>query len=73
MADTLFIALLAIIFLDARRLPQLARQLGRALLELRRAKSDFVAQLRAIEPAHEVGPFRTSITAPPMNEKNRNG
>ncbi len=51
MADALFIALLAAIFLDPHKLPQLARQLGRLLAELRRAKDDFGAQLRELTPA----------------------
>jgi Sec-independent protein translocase protein TatA len=73
MADTLFIALLAIIFVDARRLPQLARQVGRALVELRRAKNDFVTQLRAIEPTSGEGQFGKTFTAPRMNEETGNG
>ena len=51
MADTLFIAFLAIIFLDPRKISQLARQLGRVFAELRRAQGNFIEQLREFDPA----------------------
>jgi sec-independent protein translocase protein TatB len=53
MADALLIALLAIIVLGPRKLPELARQLARILTELRRGKDDFFAQFREPEPEPE--------------------
>ena len=41
----LFLLVLALIVLGPRRLPEIGRQLGKALAELRRAKNEFTAQI----------------------------
>ena len=41
----IFILLLALIVLGPRRLPEIGRQIGRALAEFRRAKNEFVGQI----------------------------
>jgi len=41
----LFLLVLALIVLGPRRLPEIGRQLGKALAELRRAKQEFTAQI----------------------------
>ena len=51
MADTLFIVLLGIIVVSPRRLPQLLRQLGHLVVEVRRAKNDFSEQLLGLAAA----------------------
>ncbi|HEV2114317.1 MAG TPA: twin-arginine translocase TatA/TatE family subunit [Terriglobales bacterium] len=44
-SEMLFLLVLALIVLGPRRLPEIGRQLGRALAELRRAKAEFTAQI----------------------------
>lgn len=63
MTDTLLIAFLAILILGPRRFPELARQLGRILAELRRTKAGFVAQLQA----EAGGPSQRLVSAGPSN------
>ena len=41
----LFLLVLALIVLGPRRLPEIGRQLGKALADLRRAKNEFTAQI----------------------------
>jgi sec-independent protein translocase protein TatB len=56
-AEVLFILLLALIVLGPRRLPEIGRQIGKALAELRRAKYEFTRQIedeiRKIEEEEE--------------------
>ena len=44
-SEMIFILLLALIVLGPRRLPEIGRQIGRALAEFRRAKNEFVGQI----------------------------
>lgn len=44
-AEVLFILVLALIVLGPRRLPEIGRQIGKALAELRRAKWEFTRQI----------------------------
>src|SRR5438874_5050346 len=44
-SEMIFILLLALIVLGPRRLPEIGRQIGRALAEFRRAKNEFAAQI----------------------------
>ena len=45
-SELLFIFLLALIVLGPRRLPELARQLGRIMAEIKRASNDFQSQVQ---------------------------
>src|SRR5437867_3533284 len=45
MPEMIFIFLLALIIFGPRKLPEIGRQLGRALTEFKRASNDFKAQL----------------------------
>jgi sec-independent protein translocase protein TatB len=45
-SEMLFIFLLALIVLGPRRLPELARQLGRIMGDIKRASNDFQAQVQ---------------------------
>jgi sec-independent protein translocase protein TatB len=44
-SEMLFLFLLALIIFGPRRLPEIARQVGKALAEFRRASNEFKAQL----------------------------
>lgn len=44
-SELLFIAVLALLIFGPRRLPEIARQIGKALAELKRAKNEFTAQI----------------------------
>ena len=45
-SEILFIVLLALIVVGPRRLPELARQFGRIMAEIKRASNDFQAQVQ---------------------------
>ena len=45
-SEMLFIFLLALIVVGPRRLPELARQFGRIMAEIKRASNDFQAQVQ---------------------------
>jgi sec-independent protein translocase protein TatB len=73
MAYMLFIVLLALIFLGPRKLPQLAREVGRIFAELRRAKDEFAGQFqREIGNLDQapVGPSLTKLAEPPPDWSN---
>lgn len=44
-SEILFIAVLALLIFGPRRLPEIGRQIGKALAEFRRAKNEFTAQI----------------------------
>jgi sec-independent protein translocase protein TatB len=44
-SEMLFIAVLALLIFGPRRLPEIGRQLGKALAEFKRAKNEFTAQI----------------------------
>jgi Sec-independent protein translocase protein TatA len=66
-AEILFIMLLALIVLGPRRLPEIGRQIGKALAELRRAKYEFTRQMedeiRKIEEEEAVAKTRRALAA----------
>ena len=61
------ILLVALIILGPQRLPEAARQVGRAMSELRRLSSGFQAEMRdAMEPLRQDPPMDTPIVHPPV-------
>src|SRR5207249_12321780 len=66
-SEMIFILLLALIVLGPRRLPEIGRQIGRALAEFRRAKHEFVGQIaegvRRLELEEKVQPPAASASA----------
>lgn len=44
-SEMLFIVVLALLIFGPRRLPEIGRQLGKALAEFKRAKNEFTAQI----------------------------
>lgn len=66
-AEILFIMLLALIVLGPRRLPEIGRQIGKALAELRRAKYEFTRQIedeiRKIEEEEAFANTRKALAA----------
>ena len=66
-AEILFIMVLALIVLGPRRLPEIGRQIGKALAELRRAKYEFTRQIedeiRKIEEEEAVANTRQALEA----------
>src|SRR6516165_5409984 len=72
-SDMFFIVVLALIIFGPKRLPEMARQLGKALSEFKRASNEFKAQLETemrqieIEEAlrKEKDALAKTITAPP--------
>ena len=64
-SEMLFIFLLALIVVGPRRLPELARQFGRIMGEIKRASNDFQAQVqeevRQLEIEETAAKFQKSI------------
>src|SRR5947207_3070451 len=64
-SEMLFIFLLALIIVGPRRLPELARQFGRVMAEIKRASNDFQAQVqeevRQLEIEETAKKFEKSI------------
>ena len=64
-SEMLFIFLLALIVVGPRRLPELARQFGRIMAEIKRASNDFQAQVqeevRQLEIEETAKKFEKSI------------
>jgi sec-independent protein translocase protein TatB len=64
-SEMLFIFLLALIVVGPRRLPELARQFGRIMAEVKRASNDFQTQVqeevRQLEIEETAKKFQTSI------------
>src|SRR3954470_24782764 len=64
-SEMLFIFLLALIVVGPRRLPELARQFGRVMAEIKRASNDFQAQVqeevRQLEIEETARKFENSI------------
>ncbi|MBW8826393.1 MAG: twin-arginine translocase subunit TatB [Acidobacteria bacterium] len=68
--ELLVILLVALIILGPQRLPEAARQLGKAMAELRRLSGGFQAEMReAMDSVSKVGqdpPLETPIIHPPI-------
>jgi len=64
-SEMLFIFLLALIVIGPRRLPELARQFGRIMGEIKRASNDFQAQVadevRQLELEETAEKFKKSV------------
>lgn len=52
--EWIVIAILALILLGPRKLPDLARGLGRALGEIQKAKEDFQREIRGVPPLPKI-------------------
>ena len=64
-SDTVFLFFLALILFGPKKLPEMARQAGRLLAELRRASNEFKSQIET-EIAHlEVEKHQTNTPSPP--------
>src|SRR5258708_19773153 len=64
-SDTVFLFFLALILFGPKKLPEMARQAGRLLAELRRASNEFKSQIET-EIAHlEVEKHQTNPPSPP--------
>ena len=64
-SDTIFLFFLALILFGPKKLPEMARQAGRLLAELRRASNEFKSQIET-EIAHlEVKNKQTELPATP--------
>jgi len=65
-SDTVFLFFLALILFGPKKLPEMARQAGRLLAELRRASNEFKSQIET-EIAHiEVEKNKVPSTPPPQ-------
>lgn len=64
--DTIFIFGLALVIFGPKKLPEIGRQLGKLVLEFRRASNEFKMQIEEELRAAEVADRQTQIAAPPV-------
>lgn len=68
--ELLVIMLVALIILGPQRLPEAARQVGKAMSELRRISSGFQAEMRdAMDPVRQDPPLETPVIHPPDGDE----
>src|ERR1022692_93679 len=64
LSDTIFIFGLALVIFGPKKLPEIGRQLGKLVLEFRRASHEFKMQIAEELRAAEVADRQKQITAP---------
>jgi sec-independent protein translocase protein TatB len=64
--DTIFIFGLALVIFGPKKLPEIGRQLGKLVLEFRRASNEFKMQIEEELRAAEVADRQKQIAAPPV-------
>jgi TatA/E family protein of Tat protein translocase len=64
--DTIFIFGLALVVFGPKKLPEIGRQLGKLVLEFRRASNEFKMQIEEELRAAEVADRQKQIAAPPV-------
>jgi sec-independent protein translocase protein TatB len=73
LGDTIFIFCLALIIFGPKKLPEIGRQIGKLMVEFRRASNDFKMQieeeLRAAEEADRQKEITAAVIAPATNAK----
>ena len=63
--EWIFIAILALVLLGPKKLPELARGIGKALGELQKAKEDFRREISGVPPIPKIeSPAGLQTTAP---------
>ena len=65
-SDTIFIFGLALVVFGPKKLPEIGRQLGKLLLEFRRASNEFKMQIEEELRAADVADRQKQIAAPPV-------
>ena len=72
--DTMLLMLLALVVFGPRRLPEIGRQIGKLMYELRKVSNDFKFQmeeeLRAVEEAERQRKLQAAVAAPATLELN---
>jgi len=64
-SDTIFIFGLALVIFGPKKLPEIGRQLGKLVLEFRRASNEFKMQIEEELRAAEIADRQKQIAAPP--------
>jgi TatA/E family protein of Tat protein translocase len=64
--DTIFIFGLALVIFGPKKLPEIGRQLGKLVLEFRRASNEFKMQIDEELRAAEIADRQKQISAPPV-------
>jgi sec-independent protein translocase protein TatB len=64
--DTIFIFGLALVIFGPKKLPEIGRQLGKLVLEFRRASNEFKMQIEEELRAADVADRQKQIAAPPV-------
>ena len=64
--DTIFIFGLALVIFGPKKLPEIGRQLGKLVLEFRRASNEFKMQIEEELRAAELADRQKQIAAPPV-------
>ena len=61
--EWIFIGILALILFGPKKIPEIARGLGKALGELQRAKEDFHREITGVPPLPTIHPPGSTLTA----------
>ena len=70
--DTIFIFGLALVIFGPKKLPEIGRQLGKLVLEFRRASNEFKMQIEEELRAAELADRQKQIAAPVPRHRRRN-
>lgn len=73
--EWIFIGILALVLFGPKKLPELARGLGKALAELQKAKEDFHREITGIPPLPKIQApeGRESVTTTPVSQQTVEG
>jgi TatA/E family protein of Tat protein translocase len=71
--EWIFIGILALVLFGPKRIPEIARGLGKALGELQRAKEDFHREISGVPPLPKIeSPAGREISGKPLSENSEN-
>jgi sec-independent protein translocase protein TatA len=67
--ELVFIGVLALVFVGPKKLPELAKGLGKGIREFQRAKDDLIDEIRRDDDSSKVDSHQKEIPAPPDSRK----
>jgi len=71
--EWIFIGILALVLFGPKKIPEIARGLGKALGELQRAKEDFHREITGVPPLPKIEPPEGRQSTAPMGTTDQSG